>query len=457
MNIYQTNFIKNSSIALKQKRLRHINLISVQNSKINANRFNIWLTLHLNKQSRAFYISDKKANDRNPKWILSNLSKFSCKEFLVRVWYTNLDEAFGAEKQKRLFMLLEADVNLDLYVQLNDEALDDSIKSGESLLIFEIFGIKFSASRSESQLARSFAPLASSQMSSAKSSYTLSLMQRLHDFQRVIHETALKISHLKQSSVAKFDPASRLRQLQVKREQKLQRIAFLKESLEQLNASNSTLSRTSSMLEESIAQRKDKVLAFRESLDAARSTYVSLDTGIKELLKENYLFESKLKKRQKQLIAELSAIFSIEKSGEFMRILNATLRLTNPYSASTLNGYNSNNIVILSMEDIKENSIAFGYIIQCIQLLATFLCVPLRYPLVYRASKSYIIESFNDGEGNVREHALFDATQDESLNLAVSLLNKNVTQLRLLFDGYRNFDPNETLLNLKWIFDYFLN
>jgi hypothetical protein len=51
---------------------------------------------------------------------------------------------------------------------------------------------------------------------------------------------------------------------------------------------------------------------------------------------------------------------------------------------------------------------------------------------------------------------LYDATQDESLNLAVSLLNKNVTQLRLLFDGYRNFDPNETLMNLKWIFDYFL-
>ena len=76
---------------------------------------------------------------------------------------------------------------------------------------------------------------------------------------------------------------------------------------------------------------------------------------------------------------------------------------------------------------------------------------------MFRASKSFIIESFNDADGNMREHALFDATQDESLNQAVSLLNKNVTQLRLLYDVFRNFDPNETLVNLKWIFDYFLN
>jgi UV radiation resistance-associated gene protein len=450
MNIYQTNFIKNSSISLKQKRLRHISLINGKNLKINSNRFNIWFTLHLNKTCKAFYISDKKENDRNPKWTLLNMSKMPHKEFLIRVWYTNLDEI--SMKKHRLCLLIEWSVNLDLYVQLNDETLNHIMKTSENFFIFEIFGLKFCEALNENHLKKSFS-LAPNQITNSKNSYTLNLMNRLHDFQRVMHEASLKIGQIKQNSMAKFDPASRVRQLQVKRELKLQRIKFLKENLDQLNASNTNLDANNSSLNENNSQRKRKLAQLQQNLNTDKIRYSSLEDQIKLLVKENYLFESKLKMRQKQLVLELSNIFTIEKSNEFMRILNSTLRLTNPYSNSF---HGNNSIVILSMDDIKENSIAFGYIIQAIYLLSTFLCVPLRYPIVFRASRSFIIESFNDSDGNVREHALYDATQDESLNLAVSLLNKNVTQLRLLFDGYRNFDPNETLMNLKWIFDYFL-
>ena len=143
MNIYQTNFIKNSSISLNQKRLRHISLINGKNFKINSNRFNIWFTLHLSKTSRAFYISDKKENDRNPKWILSNMSKMTHKEFLIRVWYTNLDEVSMRKSNQRLCLLIEMNVNLDIYVQLNDDTLNYIMKSCENLCIFEIFGLKF--------------------------------------------------------------------------------------------------------------------------------------------------------------------------------------------------------------------------------------------------------------------------------------------------------------------------
>ena len=452
MNIYQTNFIKNSSISLKQKRLRHISLINGKNLKINSNRFNIWFTLHLSKTSKAFYISDKKENDRNPKWILLNMSKMPNKEFVIRVWYTNLDEVSMKKNINRLWLLIEMSINLDIFVHLNDETLNNIMKTSENFFIFEIFGLKFCEALNENQLKKSFT-LLPAQISNSKNSYTLNLMNRLHDFQRVMHEASLKIGQIKQNSMAKFDPASRIRQLQVKRELKLQRIRFLKENLDQLNSSNLNLETRNSNLLESIVQRKKKLALFQQNLEADKTRYANMEENIKLLLKENYLFETKLKRRQKQLVLELSKIFTIEKSSEFMRILNATLRLTNPYSN---NFHGNNNLVILSMDDIKENSIAFGYIIQSIQILSTFLCVPLRYPIVFRASKSFIIESFNDGDGNVREHNLFDATQDESLNLAVSLLNKNITQLRLLFDGYRNFDPNETLMNLKWIFDYFL-
>ena len=459
MNIYQTNFIKNSSISLKQKRLRHINLVNGKNLKINSNRFNIWFTLHASKTARAFYISDKKENDRNPKWLLLNLSKSPYKEFFIRIWYTNLDENLLHKKtpdhHDRLHMLLDMHINLDSLIQLNDDIYNYSLKNIENLLVFEVFGLKFTVHEETQPLPsnlkaiRSMPNLATSH---SKKSYPLNLMNRLHDFQRVMHETSLKIAQLKQNSLSKFDPSSRIRQLQVQREHKLQRIKFLKENLDQLTQSITHLEACNADLQENAASRNRKLLAFKQNLDADKEKFAKLEINIKLLLKENYIFENKLKKRQRQLVAELAKVFVIAKSGDFMKILNANLKLNNPQSS-----LQTNNLIILNLDDIKENSIAFGYIIQAVQLLSAILSVPLRYPIIFRASRSFIIEQFNDNDGNSREYPFFDATHDETLSLAISLLNKNVSQLRLLFDSYRNFDHNETLINLKWIFDYFLN
>ena len=96
-NIYQTNFIKNSSIYLKQKRLRHLNVLIVKNLKIKSNRFFVWFTLHHKfdqdqqnekeeYKNKAFFISEKKENERNPKWsnLSINLNKFTTKNFILR-------------------------------------------------------------------------------------------------------------------------------------------------------------------------------------------------------------------------------------------------------------------------------------------------------------------------------------------------------------------------------------
>ena len=95
-NIYQTNFRKNSSIYLKQKRLRHLNVLIAKNLKIKSNRFFVWFTLHYLKEKsddqknsnnqKAFFIRDKKENERNPKWtnLAINLNKFTNKEFILR-------------------------------------------------------------------------------------------------------------------------------------------------------------------------------------------------------------------------------------------------------------------------------------------------------------------------------------------------------------------------------------
>ncbi len=73
---------------MKQKRLRHLNVLIAKNLKIKSNRFFVWFTLHyrIEKQHQAFFISDKKENERNPKWsnLAINLSKFTDKDFILR-------------------------------------------------------------------------------------------------------------------------------------------------------------------------------------------------------------------------------------------------------------------------------------------------------------------------------------------------------------------------------------
>jgi hypothetical protein len=463
MNIYQANFVKNSSISLKQKRLRHISLIAGKNLKVNCNRFHIWFTLHTaGSQRAAFYISDKKENDRNPKWHILNVNvhRLAYKSFICRIWYTNLEETklvvpsrtAAAAADDRLCLLIEYDVNLDLCVELKENAKRAHHSQPENLLVFEIFGLRFVEAQTQSDLKT---PENKSSQEKAKKSYTLNLMNRLHDFQRVIHDTSQKIAQLKLNSMAKFDPTSRIRQLQVKREHNLQRIKFLRESLQLTTEANLNAASDNEQLAARVGQLKRNLAQFQAQFLADKRRFSSLEnTQVKSLLRENFVAQGKLKTRQKELIFQLSQIFTIQKSSDgFFRILNSTLKLGSLQGSSS-----NNNLVILSLDDIKENSVAFGYICHTLLLLATILSVPLRYPIVYRASKSFIIEHFNNElDGATREHPLFDAAQDDSLNLSVALLNKNVTQLRLLFDSYRNFDANEMLVNLKWIFEYFLN
>lgn len=202
--------------------------------------------------------------------------------------------------------------------------------------------------------------------------------------------------------------------------------------------------------------------------------------------------KSELFARQKQLIRDLSSIFIIKRmeqppilatSSSRASIVAATMSTTHhnkqqPQKFKILNScirmWPSSSLLsnTVSSNYDRENATAIGYIAQVVQMLATILGVPLRYPLVCRASKSYIIEHVGlvtggGGGGGVgsgvasepRMLALYRQTSapEELFFYAVNLLNADIVQIRVLFDAaaHRNVDHSDPLVNLKWIFEFF--
>ena len=170
-----SSFIKNSSVYYKQKRVAHIASIEAHNLQIaNSNRFFVWLTLHQphdgssgsSSSSRAFFLSDRKENERNPKWRLNNLNSIRLKEFLLRIWYTNLDDNVVSntaatttttrDGRRGMHLLMNLLVRLDELSQVGDEQMEGSavgageesayhraVKSIPNLVLFHICGVDF--------------------------------------------------------------------------------------------------------------------------------------------------------------------------------------------------------------------------------------------------------------------------------------------------------------------------
>ena len=510
-------------VASKQKRLRHLTCLNAKNLKINAPRFNVWFTLHLNDACKAFFVSEKKEHDRNPKWNLKDsLSKYSFKQFVVRVWYTSLEElnvkrpiaaaaAAANDHLRRLNLLLEMHVDMDCLAPLSDaslQAVSKSVKSYPNYLVFEVFGSNFAEpfvdmtpkKRNNTLSAAKYLQLQQQQSLStlakisAKKSYSLNSMIRIQDFQRVIQETQAKIVQLKANSLNKFGQLGRLRQMQLRREESLQRIRTYRESLSTLERSILKLVHENAEAEERKRALAEKLQTFDVTVyQVERKRYFQLEKIFAFTAKALSLVQAQLKWRQKELVIELADVFTIENfvdskrsqldlltslplnfnrqqpSGK-LKLLNASLVINRGIvytSAKNVNPANpaaATSATMTEVADDDENAISLGYVVHALQLLADILCVPLKYPLLFRSSKSYVVEQLSDFDS--RKLPLFkNAASDDVYFYAVGLLNIDITQLKVFADKrflgiIESTAPTATnnvdiLLNLKSIFEYF--
>ncbi|KAL2530941.1 hypothetical protein Fot_23542 [Forsythia ovata] len=115
-------------------------------------------------------------------------------------------------------------------------------------------------------------------------------------------------------------------------------------------------------------------------------------------------------------------------------------------------------------KEVQRSSTALGYVAHAVSLIASYLQVPLRYPLRLGGSRSYIRDyapaidhsmsssdsnSINLTSSKPVEFPLFIEGQDSTrAAYAVFLLNKDLEQL-LNFIGIKSLGPRHVLANLK--------
>ncbi|XP_014236822.1 UV radiation resistance-associated gene protein isoform X1 [Trichogramma pretiosum] len=139
--------------------------------------------------------------------------------------------------------------------------------------------------------------------------------------------------------------------------------------------------------------------------------------------------------RRRQLIAALNYIYPISKEQDDKFLIN---NVHLPDSEK------------LEMANDTQVAVALGFVAHTTQMIATFLDVPNRYPIIHYGSRSKIVDHIQEQLPDPnRQFPLFARSKDKlQFNYAVYLLNKNIAQLRW-YCGLPTPDLRATLPNLS--------
>ncbi|CAA6669179.1 unnamed protein product [Spirodela intermedia] len=163
--------------------------------------------------------------------------------------------------------------------------------------------------------------------------------------------------------------------------------------------------------------------------------------------------------RQQYMVAQVSAIYPVMESMKqsSREIFDANSSKSNASRSSQ----RSSSLSILGLQlpstflkktsffpdkkELQRSATALGYIAHAVLLIAAYLDVPLRYPLRFGGSRSYV----HDYAPSPMEFPLFLEGQDSTrAAYAVFLLNKDIEQL-LNGIGEESLGPRHVLPNLR--------
>ncbi|XP_015171627.1 PREDICTED: UV radiation resistance associated protein isoform X1 [Polistes dominula] len=152
--------------------------------------------------------------------------------------------------------------------------------------------------------------------------------------------------------------------------------------------------------------------------------------------RETYIqMSNQLAHRRRQLISELSLIYPIKQdsNGKF-----------------TIHDIHLPDSEDLELANDTQVAVALGFVTHTTQMIANFLNIPTRYPIIHYGSRSKIIDHIIENlPDNDRQFPLFAKGKDRlQFHYAVYLLNKNIAQLRW-YCGLPTTDLRATLSNLS--------
>ncbi|XP_050479899.1 UV radiation resistance-associated protein isoform X1 [Bombus huntii] len=249
------------------------------------------------------------------------------------------------------------------------------------------------------------------------SKYPQSSLNRLFQPRKVSREKKAEILKIrKELEVAKF----RTKLLEQERARKMGELRVLNQMHSNIMEENQDYG--SDLMERYRELNKDieRLHEWRQNQIDTRETYIQLS--------------SQLAHRRRQLISELSLIYPISQGG------NGKFRIHDVHLPDSEDLELSNDTVV---------AVALGFVAHTTQMIANFLNIPTRYPIIHYGSRSKVIDHITENlPDNERQFPLFARSKDKlQFRYAVYLLNKNIAQLRW-YCGLPTTDLRATLPNL---------
>ncbi|XP_012059407.1 PREDICTED: UV radiation resistance-associated gene protein [Atta cephalotes] len=247
--------------------------------------------------------------------------------------------------------------------------------------------------------------------------YPQTTLNRLLQPRRVNREKKLEIMRIrKELEMAKF----RTKLLEQERSRKMGEIRVLNQLHTNMTEENQDLGSDLMKRYRELNKDIEKLNEWRQNHIDTRETYLQLS--------------SQLAQRRRQLISELCLIYPIKQDsiGKF--------RINDVYLPDSEE---------LELSNDTQVAVALGFVAHTTQMIANFLNVPTRYPIVHYGSRSKVIDHITENlPDNDRQFPLFARSKDKlQFHYAVYLLNKNIAQLRW-YCGLPTTDLRATLPNL---------
>ncbi|KOC67371.1 UV radiation resistance-associated gene protein [Habropoda laboriosa] len=447
-------------LVTQQLRLRNLIQIIGCNLKTNVNNEVCWFyyTLHRTSVSSPLYTSEIIEN-ANPRWssleipIIHTTGYSTASEVIVRLWKrTNIDNIMtdvivftwgisftglayiGPKLPNNLqtilmenslifqfhggyftpvYCFVEApELKRYLHIKVNTSEIKDSYTVSKLSSLRN----KMQALKQQTESVQTLQMRIASGDNFQTPKYPQSSLNRLFQPRKVNKEKKAEILKMrKELEMAKF----RIKLLEQERVRKIGELRMLNQMHSNIMEENQDYG--SNLMEKYRELNKDieRLHDWRQNQLDTRETYVQLS--------------SQLAHRRRQLISELSLIYPISDGNGKFRIHDVHL----PDSED------------LELSNDTEVAVALGFVAHTTQMIANFLNIPTRYPIIHYGSRSKVIDHITENlPDNERQFPLFARSKDKlQFRYAVYLLNKNVAQLRW-YCGLPTMDLRATLSNL---------
>ncbi|MEE6473183.1 hypothetical protein FKM82_009881 [Ascaphus truei] len=383
---------------------------------------------------REFYKSEVVKDSLNPTWrsldfgLIPDRLDTSVSCFVVRIW--------GGKKEVYR-LLVEWKVNLDGLKYLGPQIHARNPNEVIFGLNDGFYGASFESKTHADAKRNSHLQV---EQNAVRNSYDVFSLLRLHRAQCAIKQTQVTVQKIGREIEEKLRLTSSSSKLKKESECLRLKILVLQDELERQKKS---LGREVELLHKEHKALNDRRNTFNVEHEKLQTQNESLSELRKECTakRESYLkANAQLTIRCRQLLSELSYIY--------------------PVDVTDLKDYFICGVKLPNSEDFQAKddgsvAVALGYTAHLVSMIAFFLQVPLRYPLLHKGSRSAIKDNINDKlTEKEREFPLYSKGGEKlQFDYGVYLLNKNIAQLRYQH-ALGTPDLRQTLPNLKHFMEH---